>query len=195
MAGTLLPLIEIRRVLVPGTAATLPVARVGLRAGVRVVAKLGPREGPLRATGAVGTLARLDGVQALAEQVALVRLVGERLVRIERVSRADAGWWAEFSEVEGEVGEACGLVTAAEGALRRYLAARAEAGEGGDVYLHLSRDPVTASHEVASYLRVSWPEVQDVLEAGGAGARLRRAMAVMERETGLLRRLLGGEGE
>jgi hypothetical protein len=43
-------------------------------------------------------------------------------------------------------------------------------------------------------LRISWPEVQELLEAGSAADRLRRAQAVLDREAELLRRLLGREG-
>jgi hypothetical protein len=50
---------------------------------------------------------------------------------------------------------------------------------------------VAASHEVASHLRISWPEIQEILEAGDAAARLRLEARVLERETLLLRAILG----
>jgi hypothetical protein len=85
-------------------------------------------------------------------------------------------------------------VEQAEQALQCYLALRGEAGESSGPLVKLSRDPVTASYEVASHLRISWPELQDILEAGSAADRLRRAQAALDREAELLRRLLGREG-
>jgi Lon protease-like protein len=189
-----LPLLLIRRALVPGTRAALPSDRDDLRPGDRLVAVLVPAEGERAAAGSVGTLAQLEELRPLGPEAFLLRLSGRCLVRLTRVGERAGRWWAKVADVP-EPGPEAGLqVEAAEKALRRYLAVRAEAGEAANLHIELSRDPVAASHEVASYLRISWPEVQDILEAGRAAERLLRARAVLERETELLQRLLGREG-
>jgi Lon protease-like protein len=158
------------------------------------VTALGPAGGPGAAASSIGTLAHLEEVRPLGAEAYLLRLTGRRLVRLIEAQERAGRWWAKVAEVAEPDGEAASLIEEAESSLRRYLALRAEAGEAGDVHTKLSRDPVAASHEVASHLRISWPEVQDILEAGGAAERLRRARAVLDRETELLRRLLGREG-
>ncbi|MBS1195902.1 MAG: ATP-dependent protease La substrate-binding domain [Actinobacteria bacterium] len=188
------PLLPIRRALVPGTRAALPSDRADLRPGDRLVTVLERPEGVPPALGSVGTLAGLESLRPLGPGISLLRLSGRSLVRLVEVDEQAGRWWAKVAEVPEPGGEAPGMVEAAGRALRRFLAAQAEAGEDADCRVDLSRDPVAASHEVASYLRVSWPEVQDVLEAGSAAERLSRARAVLERETELLRRLLGREG-
>jgi hypothetical protein len=189
-----LPLLPIPRVLVPGTRAGLPSRRDDLRPGDPLVAVLRPSTGGWAFSPSVGTLALVEEVRLLGPEAFLLRLSGRRLVRLTEAGERAGRWWAKVAELPEPDGEAGALVEAVEKALRRYFAVRAEAGEAGDLATALSRDPVTASHEVASYLRVSWPEVQDILEAGSAAERLRRAQAVLERETELLRRLLGREG-
>lgn len=78
-------------------------------------------------------------------------------------------------------------------ALRRYLAVSAEAGEGGDVMFDLSTDPVQASYQVASLLRLVAPERQELLELPSAYERLRKELTLIRRETDLLERtMLGG---
>jgi len=189
-----LPLLAIRRALVPGTRAALPSDRDDLRVGDQLVTVLASPERVPAVPGSVGTLAGLEKLRPLGPGVFLFRLNGRSLVRLNEVGERAGRWWAKVTEVPEPGREAASMVEEAERALRRFLAVRAEAGEAGDCQIDLSRDPVAASHEVASYLRVSWPEVQDVLEAGSAAERLRRARAMLERETELLRRLLGREG-
>jgi len=189
-----LPLLPIRRVLVPGTRAALACPRDDLRPGETVVAALAATAGSGAPVGSVGTLADLEEVRVLGPEASWVRLRGSNLVRLSRAEERRGRWWATVVEVPEGDREAGPLVAAAQRALRRYLATRAEAGERVDLQIELSCDPVAASHEVASYLRISWPEVQEILEAGGAAERLNRARAVLERETELLRRLLGREG-
>lgn len=194
MSPAYLPLLSIRRVLVPGTRAALPSARTDLRAGEHVVTALEPDGDERAATRSVGTLAHLEEVRPLGPEAVLLRLSGRRLVRLTEAEQREGRWWAKVAEIAEPDREASPLIEEAERAVRRYLALRSEAGEGGGPIVELSRDPVAASHEVASYLHISWPEVQDILEAGSAADRLRRAGAVLDRETELLRRLLGREG-
>lgn len=155
---------------------------------------LEPVGGEQTAPRPIGTLAHLEEVRHLGPEACLLRLSGRRLVRLSEAQERAGRWWVKVAEVAEPDREAASLIEEAERALRRYLALRAEAGEAADVHSKLSRDPVAASHEVASHLQISWPEVQDILEAGGAAERLRRARAVLDRETELLRRLLGREG-
>lgn len=194
MSAAELPLLPIRRVLVPGTRAALPSERDDLRAGDPLVAVLDPTSGGKGCGRSVGTLAQVEDVRPLGREAVLLRLVGQSLVRLTETRERAGRWWVKAVELPEPDVKGGAVVEAAERALRRYLAVRAEAGEAVDLTATLSRDPVTASHEVASYLRVSWPEVQDILEAGSAAERLRRAQAALERETELLRRLLGREG-
>jgi hypothetical protein len=139
----------------------------------------------------VATVARVEAARPGPEDTTYVDAYGEALVHLGerragrvRVSPVDAG----RPRVSPD------LVERVEAALRRYLAVGVESGEAGDIDIGLSGDPVAASHEVASQLRISWPEVQELLEAGSAGDRLGRALLVLQRETGLLRSILGGKG-
>lgn len=153
-----------------------------------------PDGDPGRAGCRVGTLAEVQGVRPLGPQASLLRLGGRSLVRLGRAWREHGRWWTDATRLAEPGPGARALLEGVELSLRRYLAWRGEAGEGGPTVARLSPDPVTASHEVASVLRISWPEVQEILEAGSAADRLRRAQAVLDREAELLRRLLGREG-
>jgi len=181
------PLVTTGRALVPGTAHTLLVSPRPPPGGKRVVAALRRPEGGHHP---VGTIARILERQPVAGG-AMARLRAESLVHIGPAA-ADGTVRTVAVDRETPVSEA--LLDQAQRALCRYMAARAEGGEQGDVLLRVSRDPVTASHEVASRLRVSWPEVQEILEAGGPAERLQKAMETMTRETELLQWLLGREG-
>lgn len=194
MAGSVLPLLPIRRVLLPGTQASLPCTRRDLEGGDEVVTILEQPTAEPRAPHRVGTLARVEGVHRIGPGACLVRLAGRWLVRLRGLEPRGEAEWARVDPVPEPGSDPGGLIDQAQLGLRRYLALRAEMGESAGCCVELSRDPVAASHEVASCLRVSWPEVQDILEAGDAVARLRRAQGVLDRETELLRRLLGREG-
>lgn len=182
-----------RRVLVPGTSAGLPTTGPRPELGEEVAAVFAPggrRASPAR----VATRALVQEVRPLDGRLSLVRVRGCGLVRLVGESGGVAGEWAEVGAITEPGAGADALVEEVERALRRYLALRGEVGESAGGPAALSRDPVTASHEVASRLHISWPEVQDILEAGSAALRLRRERAVLEREAELLRRLLGREG-
>lgn len=136
----------------------------------------------------VGTLSRVDARFPVSGGHAMFDISGKSLVKVEWVPEDRVS----ITPVDADDGEEA-VIGPALSALRRYMAVRSEAGEGGDIHVQLSGDPVVASHEVASHLRVSGPEVQDVLEAGTAAERLHRATMVLERETKLLEAVLGRE--
>ena len=76
--------------------------------------------------------------------------------------------------------------------LRRYLVAAAESGLGGDVMADIPSDPVALSYRVASLVRLSSPERQELLELP-ARARLNREASLLTREVDLLERMMGME--
>lgn len=193
MADEGLPLIAIRRVLIPGTAVSLPAPGPGGGVGEEAVAVFAPPGRPPSAA-RVGTRALVEAARPLGPGVRLLRLRGIGLVRLVATHGEGRRRRAEVAELPEPGGGGRELVEAVERALRRYLALRAEAGEEVGPSPGLSRDPVQASHEVASRLRISWPEVQEICEAGSAADRLCRERAVLDREAELLRRLLGREG-
>ena len=193
MAPDLLPLVPIRRVLVPGTRAALPCPTPGLGREKGVVTVFTP-VGCRPAGGAVGTRAVVEALRPLGLRLALALLRGEGLVRLLGAREDEGICRARVAEVEEPGPGAEPLVAGVERALHRYLALRGEAGEAAGPLPRLSRDPLTASHEVASHLRISWPEVQEIFEAGSAADRLRREKEVLDREAELLRRLLGRKG-
>jgi hypothetical protein len=183
MAATELPVLPTRRALIPGTAMTLTGSDRGWDRGTNVlVLHHDEDERPAR----VGTVAVVQGVEPIGDDGVGYRVVGRVLMAIE------GGVTRSVEDPDDRVGP--DEIVAVQRLLRRYLAARAEAGERVDLGVRLSRDPIRASHEVASLLQISWPEVQGLLEAGTARARLRHARRLLERETELLRSFLGRKG-
>lgn len=168
----MLPVISIPRALVPTTEMTI-YGEVADRHG-EVLAVF---DGPERAS--VGTVASVvwTSDSGIAPKL---RLAGRRLAVV--VSGEDVAEPGHPDDTR--------LVGEAVSAARAYLAALAEAGEGADVTRRFSPDPVALSHEVASILRVTPPEVQEMLEAGSATDRLRHAVEVLTMETRLIRSLL-----
>jgi Lon protease-like protein len=143
---------------------------------------------PPRAVGTVGLVWGIDRDDVGPD---LLQVRGEMLVAIDSMTDDHR---ATVATVEDDDPADPGLVAEVERLLRRYLGATAEAGEGGNVGASLSGDQVIASHQVASLLRISAPELQELLEAGSARRRLHRAADVLRRETGLLRSTMGGRG-
>jgi hypothetical protein len=141
-------------------------------------------------TARVGTVAEVDGWASRGRSHGYARVTGLYLARVDmHDGTADARPIAE-----PRLDEAAEELTRVTVALRRYMAARAEAGEGGDVHVALSSSPITAANQVASLLRVTWPEIQDVLEAGDVVDRLHRSAIILEREATLLRAVMGRSG-
>lgn len=180
----MLPLVALGRVVLPGTRHSVPSPTMGLNVGERVVVVLTQPDGHLSR---VGTTSRIEGVAPGGDDRILLDLVGEWLVSVESADGLTSV--VQIDPVPPPSRQ--DLVRAAQAALRRYMAVRAEAGHGGDIHVAVDPDPVIASHQVASHLEISWPEVQDILEAGNANDRLEREILVLDRETALLRAVLG----
>jgi hypothetical protein len=181
---TPIPVLRTPRPLVPGTRMAIRRTDPGtLGVGDRVVVLLDMPEMVAR----VGTLSRVDARHSVSGGHAMLDVAGQSLVEVSDLT----GEEAEVTPVDSDDHADFDLEPTLS-ALRRYMAVRSEAGEGGDVHLELSLDPITASHEVASHLHVSGPEVQHVLEAGTAPQRLTTATRILERETRLLEAILGG---
>jgi Lon protease-like protein len=162
---------------------TIPFPEGPPRAGRVVVVHRRPDGSAAR----VGTIAAVEGWTKGGHGHGYIRVTGLQLARVEmREGTADARPLAE-----PRLDQATEALARASVALRRYMAARAEAGEGGDVHVDLSASPITAANQVASLLRVTWPEIQDVLEAGDVIDRLHRGAIILERETTLLRAVMG----
>jgi len=185
-----LPLISSPRPLIPGTRIGLRVPDAHLEPGDVIAVVARPYDDVARER-RIGTVAVVEAVRPGAAGDAYLDASGRLLVEIERAGDEDRVIVSPVDERRPEVPE--DLVASVERALRTYMAVRAESGDTGDIRISLSDDPVAASHEVASHLRISWPEVQELLEAGSAGDRLGRALLVLRRETGLLRSVLGGK--
>jgi len=182
--------VPITRVLVPGTQMSLRRPRGDCKPGDTFVVIL--RDDSATSGHSVGTLARVTGVTSLDAGGAMVRLHGERLVCVPPAANTEGR--APVGIVDEADSDEPVALDVVRSLLSRYMALRAEAGLGGNVYPRLSNDPVAASHEVASHLEISRPELQELLEAGNASRRLRKGLAIMRRETELLRRLLAWEG-
>lgn len=179
-----LPLVRFERVLLPGTRHSVRTGRSDLGVGERVVVVLEQPDGSL---GRVGTTSRIQGIGREGPDRVVLELIGETLVCVDPEGDEAAVSPVDPARPDGSND----LVDQAQRALWHYMAARAEAGVGGDVHAALERDPVVASHQVASHLEITWPEVQDILEAGDATDRLGMEITVLERETALLRAFLG----
>ena len=198
-----LPVFPLRRVLVPGEALVLHIFEpryqnmiAGLvddRFGLVLI-----RDGSEVGGGAdyhdVGTVARIVQRRKLEDGRMLLAMVGEQ--RFEVVDRLPEEPFPEaqvalLTEHDGPSESGIeGLVGEVGGELRRYLVVSAEAGEGADVLFEMSRDPVEASYQVASLLRLVSPERQELLEQPTAEDRLRRELTLLRRETDLLERTM-----
>jgi Lon protease-like protein len=198
-----LPVFPLRRVLVPGEALVLHIFEpryrnmiAGLvddRFGLVLI-----RDGAEVGGGAdyhdVGTVARIMERRELEDGRMLLAMVGEQ--RFEVVDRLPEEPFPEakvalLMENDGPSESGLeGLVDEVGNALRRYLVVSAEAGEGGDVLFEMSRDPVEASYQVASLLRLVSPERQELLEQPTAEDRLARELTLLRREADLLERTM-----
>lgn len=202
MEARTLPLFPIYRVLLPGAVLALQVFEDRYRLmidqldddrfGVTLITR-GPEVGESAEYHDVGTEARIVERRELPDGRLLLAVVGERRFEVtERLSDRpyplalveylpeDSGSWSAIRALRDEV----------EQALRRYLGLAAESGEEADIHVPVPEDPLEASYEVASLMRISNPERQELLEVPTVQARLERELAVLNREVELYRRVL-----
>jgi Lon protease-like protein len=196
-----LPVFPLQRVLVPGE---LMLVHVFERRYMTMLDDLDDdrfgvvliRQGEEVGSGAsyhdVGTVARIAETRETEDGRRLLVTVGEqRFAVVHRLP--DDPYPAATVDLLGEGAlDGCDTLLAAVGrALRRYLVVSAESGHGGDIHFELSSDPVAASYQVASLLRLLSPERQDLLELPTAQRRLEREERLLQREIELLERVMG----
>ena len=136
---------------------------------------------------------RVEAVREVGDGRRLVVLLGERLFRIVECL-PDAPYPRAVVVPSDEILMASGVdadVDRLGRALRRYLAVLAESGRPADISVELSPNPAMASYQVASLLRLSSPEIQELMETDGVEARVEREVRLLELETELLQRTMG----
>ena len=74
---------------------------------------------------------------------------------------------------------------------KRFAATATESGESATIHGRLSADPVIASYQAATLLRLLHPERQELLEIPTTTDRLKHLLRIVAGETGILRHLLG----
>jgi hypothetical protein len=176
-----LPYTTAARTLIPGKTLAVPAPHADVSLGDSIVSAFAEPGAPAPR---VGTRSKVVE-RRTEESPPLLKIRGLALVAISDVRDG----WAEVAEIP--TGESTASPATVEQDLRAYMAARSEAGLFGDVHARLSSNPELASHQVASLLQVSSPEIQELFEAGDAAARLDRASAMLRRETLLLRATMG----
>jgi Lon protease-like protein len=194
-----LPVFPLQRVLVPGELLLVHVFEKRYMAmlddlddGRFGVVLIRDEEGPGAWYHDVGTVARITESRQTEDGRRLLVTVGEqRFTVIDRLP--DDPYPSATVDLlnEGPVDGCDALLAAVGRALRRYLVVSAESGHGGDIHFELSSDPVAASYQVASLLRLLSPERQDLLELPTARQRLEREERLLQREIELLERVMG----
>ena len=196
-----LPVFPLQRVLVPGELLMLHVFEqryVAMlddldddRFGI-VLIRDGEEVGETAVYHNVGTVARIADSRDTPDGRKLLVMVGEERFEVVDRKAADPYPLATVETLdEGPTHDCEALVEEVRVALRRYLVVSAEAGHGGDVLFEMSSDPVVASYQVASIVRLLSPERQDLLELATARERLEREKRLLRRETDLLERVMG----
>ncbi|NNC74741.1 MAG: LON peptidase substrate-binding domain-containing protein [Acidimicrobiia bacterium] len=211
-----MPLFPLQRALLPGQPMVLQVfearyhallADIGLVPGVEfeptdpgerprfgvVYIKHGAEIGGSATHHDVGTIVRVEAARDLDDGRRMIVVLGERLFRVvetlpdDPYPRAVVDPSAEIDEAfGGDVG-----VDELGKALRRYLAVLAESGRPANIAIEISSNAAMASYQVASLLRLSNPEVQELMEANGVEERVQREVRLLELETQLLERTMG----
>ncbi len=139
----------------------------------------------------IGTHMRVLERMDLGEQRVALRVRGGRRIAVRAMRRLPYPV-AEVEFLPEDAPAAARLRDRVRTLLRRYLAVSAESGVGGDVLLDIAADPVALSYQVASVVRLSTPERQELLELP-AGERLLRELRLLTREIDLLERIMGSE--
>lgn len=202
MPGRTLPLLISPRVLLPGTVLAFQIVRPERRQMVDqledglvgVTLQADRPEGP--PWHSVGTVGRVIDRHDLPDRSRLL-VQGERRFEVIEFLSDDPYPIALVEFLADGVSGDRGLEELrrqVESALRRYLALIAESGEAAEVHVSLSGEAASASYEVASLMRISNPERQELLELPTAGARLDRELALLGREISLLERVLTKDG-
>jgi Lon protease-like protein len=197
----ILPVFPLKRVLVPGELLLLHVFEKRYmtmldslaedRFGI-VLIREGEEVGEAASYHDVGTIARIADSRRTEDGRRLLVMLGEE--RFEVVDRRTADPYPAATVItldEGPTEDCDQLVGDVRVALRRYLVVSAESGHGGDIHFELASDPVVASYQVASTVRLLSPERQDLLELPTARERLEREHRLLKRETDLLERVIG----
>lgn len=180
-----LRVVEVGRVLFPGTSMGVPVEENGSatppQGGDTVVATLGSVTIGVQAL--VESSRRLDSSGTdRGSSLSVVGLRGLARVRVDERSSGRAS-----GIVDDPVGRGTPVqVERSIGALRRYLGALAERGHSADVMVDVPTEPLAASYRVASLLRISAQEQQHLLETPDAYQRLAALERVLRRERRLL---------
>lgn len=199
MPSSSLPIVPLRRVVLPGTSHEV---RAFQEPYLSLVADLDERglgvvliRSGAEADGdwhAVGTQMRVEDRRDLGGGRVVLRAVGERRFAVrDMVAGPYPVACVDYLD-EGESGKLASLHQRLRPLLRRYLATAAESGQGGNVMLDIAADPVALSYQVASVVRLSAPERQELLELP-ADARLHRELQMLPREIDLLERIMGSE--
>lgn len=189
-----LPALPLRRVLLPGGRVDVrldaglwrsPLAASGGVAAFFVAGRQGPWP-------RIGTMAAPIGRRTDGDLIH-VRLRGLR--RLSAVAApAAAGAEVEVVLDPARPGDAPPISDELQVLVRRYHALLAEHGDKANIGVELPREREAAAYRVASLLRISAPERQFLLEAETTQERIERVVAVLRRETELLRRTMGPKG-
>lgn len=197
MDGRTLPLFLGRRVLLPGAILGLPVLEEryrlmmdqleGERFGITLITQ---EQDDRPGWHSVGTSARVIERQELHDRMHVL-VVGERRFEVVEFLSEDP-YPLALVEFAGEVVDPAAQALASRVGieLKRYLGLLAESGEGVGPEPELSEDPAAASYEVASVMKISNPERQELLELPTVGARLERELGLLRREIQLLEHVL-----
>ncbi len=201
MPTALLPILPLRRVVLPGTAHVVRAFDDAARAMVAdldaegfgaVLARGSVVDGPGVDYHGVGTQMRIvDRIDQPDGRVTLQALGRRRFAVRSRRPGPYPRAVVEYLE-DGDSERAAILAGEVGPLLRRYLAAAVESGERGNVLFEVDADPVALSYQVASLMRLSAPERQELLELP-AEMRLARERTLLAREIDLLERTMGIE--
>ncbi len=200
MALASLPILPLRRVVLPGTS---HLVRAFDEAARRMVAEMdGGVFGAVLVREPIGGEAGYHGIGTQMEVVDRIDQPDDRVTlqalgrRRFAVRTPQDGPYpralVEFLADDAVAAPLPALGAAVRPLLRRYLAVLAESGHGADVMMEVAPDPVTLSYQVASVMRLSAPERQELLELS-ADRRLARERSLLAREIDLLERTMGVE--